>query len=262
MSGDIDFKHLDDEIDKAYAAFSALDTPSEPMDARKRTLYNKLAVKLLNYFEQTQRAKLESRLGKKDSDNYNFEFCSLIKSCLKDFDENYETKSGEATSFSRYFSVRLKLSVQRFIAKSLKNREIESESYDDEICSPSRNEENEEKLEQIEKALYTTKRLLKCADVVFSREQERVRSYRGAILTFCLLKELSAFLYFSDKNALYSLLAPHSFFDDDVFASFFSCEKLTLEKVGARFGKIRNDASRTKRVILERVHEEFSLRGK
>ena len=261
MSGEIDFKQLDDEIDRAYAAFSALNNASsEPMDARTRTLYNKLAVKLLNYFEQTQRAKLESRLGKKDSDNYNFEFCSLIKSCLRDYDENHETKSGEATSFSRYFSVRLKLSVQRFIAKSLKKREIESESYDDEIYSPEKSEAQNEKTEQIEKALFTTKRLLKCADVVFSREQERVRSYRGAILTFCLLKELSALLYFSDKNALYSLLSPHSFFDGDVFSSFFSsCEKLTLEKVGARFGKIRNDASRTKRVILTRVQEEFSL---
>ena len=59
MSGEIDFKHLDDEIDRAYAAFSALNNASsEPMDARTRTLYNKLAVKLLNYFEQTQRAKL------------------------------------------------------------------------------------------------------------------------------------------------------------------------------------------------------------
>ena len=51
MSGEIDFKHLDDEIDRAYAAYSALtNASSEPMDARTRTLYNKLAVKLLNYF--------------------------------------------------------------------------------------------------------------------------------------------------------------------------------------------------------------------
>ncbi|MBQ3824558.1 MAG: hypothetical protein II811_00310 [Spirochaetaceae bacterium] len=251
----VDFSLLDSRIDSAAAELFSLGfTDSRDLPPQIRSVYNKLSARLLEYFDVVQRPYLERVLGADKADDFNLALCKVIKKCLATYRTDAKTADGEPTSFSRYFSVQLKFAVQRYVFSEHKKSAAQKIDFDSPAIEQCETQ-SEPKPEWNEAQIF---RLVKCADLVFSREQERVKPYRSAILTFCLLKEICKAHPAFDKKAIVALLSAHSFFDRDVCSAFFTEQKLTLEKVAEHFGKIRNDASRTKRILFTRIQSALS----